>query len=274
MTAPSVAENTSNDDEATPNVTSPSSYALTLVGTASTNDDDDEFAQEMRQRTQQRKERQDAALAHLRVQVRRLEAALTAETKRRVQAVAAVQKQAADAVQEVSEQWKQVYQQEQTASQERLDILQKKVVDLEHQWQTDVQRLQGQIDSSAEHSQKTLSEVKEQMEKVESARVARQEQLIQQLDSLSEKYNAQWKTERQDRVESLHALTQRVQLQEDVRDAQVSALEGRFQEALQDLSEEVQQEAAQRQEQDQAIVAAFNKYTAQVQSSLSFVSGV
>ena len=112
------------------------------------------------------------------------------------------------------------------------------------------------------------------MEADMKVRLQREEQLLQQVDDLSEQYQERWKKERGERKADLRELTERVQVQEDVRDAQVQALEKRFKEALDDVKMQLQVEVKEREEQDHAIVRALNKYTAKVQSSLSFVSGV
>ena len=238
------------------------------------NNDDDDFAQQMRERTKQRKEREDATLAHLRVQVRRLEAALTAETKRRVAAVAAAQTAAATAVQQVSDEWKNIVSQEQTQTAERLLLLEQRIAQLEVAWQQDVRKLHGRIQTSAESCDSKLTALQDETQISTQARLQREEELLQQINDLSAQYQERWKQERAERKTVVQELTERVQLQEQVRDGQVQALEKQFQEALDQVKTDLQVETAEREEQDQAIVAALNKYTAQVQSSLSFVSGV
>jgi hypothetical protein len=270
-----------NNPEPSPlsSLASPSAHthALTVattIPTAYNNKDNDEFAQMMRDRTKQKREKQDTALAHLRVQVRHLEAALAAETRRRCQAVATVQAAAAAAVATVADQWKLQYQDDQAETNQRMNVLEARIQELERQWQGDVRRMQSVVHSSAEQCQTTLASLQEQMDVDNKTRLQREGQVMQQLHDLGDEYASRWKTERQDRVQALHELTQRVELQENVRDAQVDALARRFQEALEDLSSALEVERQERSVEDMALVAAQNRFTAKVQSSLTFMADI
>ena len=141
MTGPTYSNDPSTADD--------SVFAPTVVDVDDNDDDDDDddFARQMRERTKQRREREDAALAHLRVQVRHLEAALTAETKRRVAAVAAASEAAAEAVQQVAEEWQKTVVSEQNETGRRLQLLEERVEKLEHVWQRDVRQLHGKIEN-------------------------------------------------------------------------------------------------------------------------------
>lgn len=235
---------------------------------------DEEFAALLRERTKQRKEREDAALAELRVHVRRLEAALTAETKRRVAAVSELQTQAKHAVDTVLVQWKESLGRESAETQERLNVLEQRLVALEERWERDVKALDGTIANKAKAWKTSLEELQSQAETERKARLQREGKILQRIQELSEQYQEQWKEERHARVAELSALTGRVHIQEDARDAQVKKLEERIHVALEGLNVALRQESTERQERDDEIVDALNKYTAQVQTSLSFVSGV
>ena len=238
------------------------------------NQDDEEFANLMRERTKQRKEREDAALAHLRVQVRRLEAALAAETKRRVQAVAEVKKEAQAAIDQVSSQWKESLEKEGTEADERLSLLDERISILEKRWEEDVIGLETAITTKATVWKSALEDVQNQAEAERKSRLQREGRLMQRIQEVSDEYQEKWKEERRDRTADLTSLTERVHVQEGTRDSQVKGLEARIQEALKDLDAALKQEISERQVQDESIVGALNKYTAQVQTSLSFVSGV
>ncbi|GAX13180.1 hypothetical protein FisN_17Hh110 [Fistulifera solaris] len=222
----------------------------------------------------QRKEKEDAAVAHLRVQVKHLEAALTAETKRRVQAVKEVQEQAKAAVSQVTALWKESVEKEGTEMNRRLASLEERIAELEEHWKRDVSSIENNIDSKAKQWESALGELQAQAETERKSRSRREEQIMQQINDVSEKYEKSWKEERHHRVSEVGKLTERVKTQEDVRDAQVKRLEGRIQKALDDLNNALEVEVNERQTRDTEIVTALNKYTEQVQTSLSFVSGI
>jgi chromosome segregation ATPase len=247
----------------------PNTTILTSSGS-----DDQNFSNVLKERMKQRKEKEDAALAHLRVQVKHLEAALTAETKRRVQAVKEVQEQAKEAVSQVTALWKESVEKEGTEMNRRLASLEERIADLEEHWKRDVTSIEKNIDSKAKQWESALGELQAQAETERKSRSRREEQIIQQINDVSEKYEKCWKEERHYRVSEVSKLTERVKTQEDVRDAQVKGLEGRIQKALDDLNNALEVEVNERQTRDTEIVTALNKYTEQVQTSLSFVSGI
>jgi hypothetical protein len=236
--------------------------------------DDQNFSNVLKERMKQRKEKEDAAVAHLRVQVKHLEAALTAETKRRVQAVKEVQEQAKAAVSQVTALWKESVEKEGTEMNRRLASLEERIAELEEHWKRDVSSIENNIDSKAKQWESALGELQAQAETERKSRSRREEQIMQQINDVSEKYEKSWKEERHHRVSEVGKLTERVKTQEDVRDAQVKRLEGRIQKALDDLNNALEVEVNERQTRDTEIVTALNKYTEQVQTSLSFVSGI
>ena len=236
--------------------------------------DDQAFANLMRERTKQRKEREDQALAHLRVQVRRLEAALAAETKRRVAAVAALQQEAQTAIAQVAEQYQTALAQEGQVANERYLKLEQRVEALEKRWESDVVQVESAIQTKATVWKAALDDVQAQAETERKARLQREGRLMQRIEQVAEDYQEKWKTERHDRVSEMTTLTERVRVQEEARENQVRGLESRIQEALKELDTALQQEIVERQAHDQELVTALNNYTATVQSSLTFVSGV
>lgn len=238
------------------------------------NNDDQNFSNVLRERMKQRKEKEDAALSHLRVQVKHLEAALTAETKRRVQAVKEVQEKAKEAVNQVTALWKESLEKEGTEVNRRLASLEDRISELEERWQEDVSAIEKNIGSKSTQWKGALEKLQAQAETERKSRVRREEQIMKQINDVSEKYEKCWKDERHVRVSELSKLTERVKTQEDTRDAQVKGLEGRIQKALDDLNNSLEAEVNERQTQDDEIVTALNKYTEQLQSSLSFFSNI
>jgi len=269
MTAPSTPSpfSPSGSTISTPNE---ASSALSILQDPK---NDEEFAHLMRERTKQRKEREDAALAHLRVQVSNLEAALAAETKRRVQAVADVKAEARAAVESVTAQWKASLQKEGTEANQRLAVLEERIQKLEDRWESDVSTIEKVVATKSTAWKSALDEVQSKAESERKARLQREGRMMQRIQELSDQYEEQWKVERRDRTAAVHALTQRVEIQEGERAAQVKGLQGRIQTALAELESALNEETRERKAQDEELVSVLNRYTAQVQTSLSYVSG-
>lgn len=271
---PSNANTASQHDSLSPQHDMAGSLTPEQSAINTANNDDQNFSSVLRERMKQRKEKEDAALAHLRVQVKHLEAALTAETKRRVQAVKEVQEQAKEAVNQVTALWKESVEKEGTEISQRLSSLEERITELEERWKGDVSSIEKNIDGKTANWESALGELQAQAETERKSRSRREEQIMQQINEVSEKYEKSWKEERHHRVSEVSKLTERVKTQEDIRDAQVKGLEGRIQKALDDLNSALEVEVNERQTRDTEIVTALNKYTEQVQSSLSFVSSI
>jgi DNA integrity scanning protein DisA with diadenylate cyclase activity len=88
---------------------------------------------------------------------------------------------------------------------------------------------------------------------------------------LSLKYEQQWKTERQERLGACSTLTERMDDSEKHREELVHDYTDRLRGELSALQNDLQQETVDRLYQDEEIVGALNRYTAQLQKSLSFI---
>ena len=97
-----------------------------------------DFASLLKSRAQQRKDREDAAVAALRVQVSRLEAALQAETKRRIAVTQQLQTTAAGEWERVERTLQQQYQDLAQQADQRWMVLEDRLSALEEKWKTDV----------------------------------------------------------------------------------------------------------------------------------------
>ena len=233
-----------------------------------------DFEDLMRNATQQRRQREDAQVGELRVTVRRLEAALAAETKRRMAAVQKLRESCKEELKQLEERVVQQLQQDQQSTDERLSKLEQRISKLEDRFETDVVTLHKDIDSKTQAIEDHLQELKLDAEQERQNRLQREGRLLQQLTEISTIYEDRWKSERQDCISTLQLVKDRVEQQDSQLTHQVSNYERKLQQELQLLQQELQQESDERQMQDEQIVAALNRYTQQLQKSLSIVSGV
>jgi hypothetical protein len=91
------------------------------------------------------------------------------------------------------------------------------------------------------------------------------------MEALSLKYEEQWKTERQERLNTCAVLTERMDDQDRQRDELVHDYTDRLRGELNALQNDLQQETVDRLYQDEEIVGALNRYTSQLQKSLSYI---
>jgi hypothetical protein len=254
----------------------PSAAASNLHSTKSnilalTVDDHSNFEEVMRQRNKMRREREDTAVAELRTQVSRLEAALACESKRRVAAVQALKQECTSQLQATEERLLVKLAEDRKVSEVRLLAIESRLEALEAQWQADIQRTEQDLDNQAGQLKASIEKLREAQEQERASRLDREGRLLQQMEQLSLKYEEQWKTERQERVDTCAMLTGRMDDQDRQRDELVHDYTDRLRGELSALQNDLQQETVDRLYQDEEIVGALNRYTSQLQKSLSYI---
>jgi len=234
----------------------------------------EEFEETIRHYARLRREQQNTTLGELQVKVSRLQAALSAETKRRVAAVTKLQADMKSEVEAVEKRLSEQLRDQQAQTDERLDILEERLARLETRWETDVNAVHGDVTGRSEALGASVSELEAKLDEERTLQQKRQEEFNQQVDGLSDRYDEKWTEERQDRLSQLLSLNERLDRQDVVREEQLRKFEQSVRVELQLLQQELSSETQERQVQDAEIVAGLNRYIQQVQKSLSYVSGV
>lgn len=254
-----------------PRFGSPNSTSLTPLKLALPPDKG--FADVIRERTRQRILKEDAAVSQLTVQVSRLEAALSAETKRRIAAVQQINEKSVVAVKELEERLQKQLEHEMGRVHERLGGLEERVSSLEERWTDDVASLQDDIGATNKQLRSQLTAMQQNITTDRQQRTVRESQLKQQIEDLSTDFQERWKAERQDRISDLAALQETMDAVHGARQADVAAFERTLRSELSSLSTAVEREVQERHDHDQDIVGALNRYSKQLQDSLAAASG-
>ena len=231
------------------------------------------LAHVIRERTRQRRAREDAAVAELRVQVSRLEAALKAESQRRVAAVQQIHQQSVRAVTELETRIQQTVREEQERVQERLTQLEERCRLLEMRWQEDVGAVQDSVDQHGTQLKTQLAALQQTVATERQQRKSREQRLRNQMQEMADKYQELWKQERQERLRSFGTLEETMHSVYSSQNANVATFEGRISKALEDLERAVDREQQERHASDEDIVEAFNRYSKNLQDSLAAASG-
>ena len=231
------------------------------------------FAQIIRERTQQRRAREDAAVSELRVQVHRLEAALAAESKRRVAAVQQIHQQSVRAVAELEERLQQTVQEEQERGHERMARLEERCRQLELRWQDDVGAVQDSVQHHGMQIQSQMTALQQTVATERQQRTSREHRLRTQMQEMADMYQELWKKERQDRLQQFGTLQETMNSVYSARNSDVASFQGRITRAVEDLQRAVDQEQQERHASDEDIVDALNRYSKNLQESLAAASG-
>lgn len=235
-------------------------------------DVEENFEEIMRKRNRNRKEREDHHIAHIKVQMNRLEYGLAAETKRRVDATTAIDELARTQVNDMEKRIREQLQQENDSLQIRLGALEDRVKTLELSWTKDANKQVESIQSKATDLGKSISQIREDQDMERKARLKREGVLLQQVEEHSKEFEDRWILERSERTRQLEQLENQMVRNEARLALEQKKYEERIETELLSLKEELAIEAVERQAQDEEIVAALNRYTQQLQHSLSILS--
>lgn len=226
----------------------------------------------MKEKSRQRKEREDAAVASLRVQVKRLEAALCAETKRRI---AVTQQLSQERIQSEIMRLEHDMRNEIIAHTAHLDeryaSLEHRLSSLEDAWKHNVLNMEKMIDKTSKELRETVDSLRQATVHEQATRVHKEELLLQQLTELERAHNERWNLESQQRNVTVNALQVQLHQHEQQRTQQVDSYQGQLQHELQMLQMELQQEKKERQVQDDDIVKALNRYCEKLQQTMTMV---
>lgn len=207
-------------------------------------------------------------MAALKVQIGRLEDALAAETKRRVDATTKLDGLARSQVFEVEERLRNQLQQDNDKLHQRLEALETRVQRLEERWEKESHQQVLAVQSRADDLNRALTALQEQQATERKARLKREGFLLQQVEDHARECEERWNEERKDRMARLAGLEEQVASQEGRIESQQREFEGRIEKEMAALTEELQLEVQERQLQDEEIVAAMNRYTQLLQQCL------
>jgi DNA repair exonuclease SbcCD ATPase subunit len=201
-----------------------------------------------------------------------LEQALSAETKRRVDATTLLEERAKRQVAEMEERLRTQLLEDSKRLNERLDKIETELTRVDERWQRESFQQMDDIHKKADTFQDALEELQQQQDTDRKARLGREGRLLQQVEEHAKEFEDRWNKERNDRLEQVAGLEQHLQSQESTRFQEQEDFQQRVEQELEALQLELKEEVTERQAQDEEIVGALNRYTQQLQQSLSILS--
>ena len=154
--------------------------------------DGHEFEQVMKERARMRREKEDSHVAELRVKVSRLEQALAAETKRRVEATRKLDKQAKEEIKHWEDRCLKEMKEHREIVENRLEKLELRFNELEERWNTEKQDQAEQVSKKGEEFTAALDDLRKEAETERKLRLAREGQLLQQIETHGKDYESLW----------------------------------------------------------------------------------
>jgi chromosome segregation ATPase len=231
-----------------------------------------EFEQIMKERARMRRAKEDSYVAELRVKVSRLEQALAAETKRRVEAMRSLERQAKEEIQHWEERQLNELKEQREIFEDRMGKLEERFNQLEERWKKESEQQKQQVNRKGEEFQAALDELRKEAETERKLRLVREGQFLQQIESHEKDYEELWNKERQERIESVGELVNQLESNEETRKDARKAVEVRLEHELAQLQRELQQETEERKKRDNEISTALDRYTYLFQQNLNILN--
>eukprot|EP00934_Nitzschia_sp_Nitz4_P004219 Nitzschia sp. Nitz4//scaffold7_size249615//155758//156674//NITZ4_001186-RA/size249615-augustus-gene-0.35-mRNA-1//-1//CDS//3329558469//4209//frame0 len=230
------------------------------------------FEEIMKETNRIRREKEEYNIAELKVQIARLENALAAETKRRVDATTKLDDQARTLVFEMEERLRQQLQQDNLKLEERIAKVEERLQEVEQRFLQDSTAQMATVQRKATEFSQALDQWQQEQDVERKARLKREGSLLQQVENHAKEFEDRWNAERKDRDERMEKLESTLQVHQAKKSREEQSFQTRIQEELEALRTEIDLEVQERQTQDDEIVAALNRYTQQLQHSLSILS--
>lgn len=231
-----------------------------------------EFEHIMKERTRMRREKEDTQIAELRVKVTRLELALAAETKRRVEATKMLEQETQDQIIQLEQRCLQEIQTHQQLVDTRLNKLESRLEVLEQRLEEEHQQQLDQVSSKGKEFTTALQELRQEAETERKLRLVREGQFLQQIEAHGKNYEELWSAEKQERIEAVHDLVHVMESNEKARLEQRKHVEVRLEQELAQLQDALELEALERKRRDDDIAAELNRCTVMFQQHLAILT--
>jgi hypothetical protein len=224
-------------------------------------------------RFQIRKEREEYSVAELRVRISKLEQALGAEVKRRVEATHELQASVNNIVALMEKRLQNQLSIQSATLTERLQRLETKLEQMERRWDKESQEQIEFVLKKGDTFEALAKQLKTEIESEKKSRLVREGRFLQQLESHAADLEKKWTQESEERSTAIATLTQQLSVKEKQRVEEQVEWQSRIDRELFALTRELQEEIMERETQDESTVAALNQFTHQLQSSLAILNG-
>ena len=145
-------------------------------------------------------------------------------------------------------------------------------MEIEERWTRDSKSQFDLIEKKSSQLRDAIERIQIEQDAERRARLKREGKLVEQIESHRREFEDRWNDERSERGDEISTLQAEVEKHESKRADEHADVQRRVESDLADLRREFSLEKKERQEQDDEIVAALNRYTQQLQKSLSILS--
>ena len=226
----------------------------------------------LRHRTQLRKEKEEHSLAQVAIQLTAAERALTVETQRRIQSTHAIQKGCTQKIQEMERNFERILKERTSHMEERLASVQQKVEELAARFEEEKDAVPKDMELMGKELREMLDAFQKELAEERADRLKREGRILKQMDDHSSHFYGAINEEVRERERISDELQKRIDDNERLRSQAEHDLQYTIQNEMSDLKEMIDREKQERQLGDDEIIMALERYTQQLQSSLSVIS--
>jgi len=235
---------------------------------------DGSFENLMKERTKIRKEKDEHSIAELRVQMQTLEKALSAEIKRRVELNRQIERRCQNQVNELQKKFDKSIDERTGKIQSHLCQLDEKVTELNSRLEEEKTNIPKDIERKGTELQQMLRSFQEDFTIEKKDRLNREGRILKQLHDYEGYVQEQMDQIQNDRDKMVFELRHMLEKSESGRKESDEKFQELIARELHMLKEEIHKEVYERKLEDDEIVEALNRYTRNLQSSLSVISSV
>jgi chromosome segregation ATPase len=225
----------------------------------------------MKARAQKRKEKDEHCIAELRVAMNNMDRSLAQEIKRRVEGNKALEMKAREEIAAMEKRLMLVLDDRVQSFRHNLNLLEEKVRELNERLEEEKRNIPHDIEQKGKELKEMLQEVQNEFSVERRDRLAREGKLMKQLNDHHQHISERWRQETEERTRDAEELKSRLEHHENNRANADEEFESLITSELKALKDALEQETMERKVEDDEIVEALNRYTANLQKSLSML---
>ena len=219
-----------------------------------------------------RKEKEEHSLAQVTIQLTAAERALTMETQRRIQSTHTIQKSCTQKIQEMERNFERILNERSLRMEERLVSVQQKVEELTNRFEVEKESVPKDMNERGNELKEMLNTFQRELSEERTDRLNREGRILKQMEDNSSTIFGAIELETNKREEIVYGLQSRIEENERQRTQNEQELQSKLQTEMDELKGMIDREEKERQLGDEEIVNALERYTQQLQSSLSVIS--
>ena len=219
-----------------------------------------------------RKEKEEHSLAQVTIQLTAAERALTMETQRRIQSTHAIQKSCTQKIQDMERNFERILNERSLRMEERLVNVQQKLEELTNRFEEEKESVPKDMECRGKELKEMLDTFQNELSEERSDRLKREGRMLKQMDDHSSAIYGAIEKETTEREKIAYDLQTRIDDNERLRNQSEMDLQAKIQNEIEELKGMLDREEQERKLGDDEIVVALDRYTKQLQSSLSVIS--